>query len=140
LWTISAATLASLQGGAQTAGTNIQAIFSALHGPWIVSLFSLQTGVRTQFVPTFNADGTFTATLTTSTGVTTDSGVWQLTPPNVVQPLGNPQARLTLADAQGVVLFSNDILLLRADSFASETQGTGSLGALGGTVWTKFAP
>ena len=140
LWTIPAATLASLQGGASVAGTNIQAIFNALHGPWFVSLFSLQTGVTTQFVPTFNADGTFTATLTTSAGVSTDAGVWQLTPPNVVQPFGNPQAHLTLADTQGVVLFSNDILLLNVDRFASETLGTGSLGALGGTVWVKFAP
>jgi hypothetical protein len=140
LWTVSATALASLQGGSPTAGTNIQAIFNALHGPWIVSLFSLQTDVTTQFVPTFNADGTFTATLTTSAGVSTDAGVWQLTPPNVVQPFGNPQARLTLADTQGVVLFSNDILLLNVDRFASETMGTGSLGALGGTVWVKFAP
>ena len=37
-------------------------------------------------------------------------------------------------------LFSNDILLLNVDRFASETMGTGSLGALGGTVWVKFAP
>jgi hypothetical protein len=134
------ATNPSCQGGSSVAGTKIQAIFNALHGPWIVSLFSIQTDITTQFVPTFNADGTFTATLTTSASMSTDASVWQLTPPNVVQPFGNPQAHLTLADAQGVVLFSNDILLLNVDRFASETQGTGSLGAPGGTVWAKFAP
>jgi hypothetical protein len=47
----------------------------------------------------------------------------------VVQPFGNAQAHLTLTDSQGVVLFSNDILLLRVDTFTSETTGTGSLGA-----------
>ena len=81
---------------------------------------------------TFNTDATFTAVLTPTRPagpVTTDSGTWQLSPPNVVQPFGNAQAHLTLTDSQGVVLFSNDILLLRVDTFTSETTGTGSLGA-----------
>jgi hypothetical protein len=83
-----------------------------------------------QFVPTFNADGTFTATITSPAGVTTtDAGTWVLTPPNVVQPFGNAQGRLTFTGTQGVVLFSNDIMLLRVDEFTSLTTGTGTLGA-----------
>ena len=140
LWTISATALSSLTGASFIAGTNVQAIFNALRGPWIVQLFNLNTGVSTQFVPTFNSDGTFTATLTTTAGVATDAGTWQLTPPNAVQPLGNAQAHLTLTDAGGVVLFSNDILLFTVDSFGSFTMGTGSLGAPGGAIWVKFAP
>lgn len=60
------------------------------------------------------AAGTFTALLTPLSPlgpVTTDAGTWQLTPPNVVQVFDNPQGHLTLTDARGVVLFSNDILL-----------------------------
>ena len=94
----------------------------------------------TQFVPTFNADGTFTATLASSTGVTTDSGTWLLTPPNVVQAFTNAQAHLTFTDAEGVVLFSNDILLLNADTFSSLTTGTGDMGAPLEATWAKFTP
>jgi hypothetical protein len=124
LWTVSASALAGLTGGSSVAGTNVQTIFNALRGPWFVALGS------TDFVPTFNADGTFTATITSPDGViTTDAGTWVLTPPNVVQPVGNPQGRLTFIDTHGVVLFSNDILLVRVDQFTSVTTGTGSLGA-----------
>jgi hypothetical protein len=61
--------------------------------------------------------------------ITTDAGNWVLTPPNVVQPVGNAQGHLTFTNTQGVVLFSNDILLLRVDEFTSVTTGTGSLAA-----------
>jgi hypothetical protein len=134
LWTIPAAALAALAGGSSVAGTNVQAIFNVLRGPWSVSLNG------TQFVPTFNSDGTFSATLTRSSGVTTDAGTWLLTPPNVVQPFGNAQGRLTLTDAQGTILFSNDILLETVDMFTSLVTGTGSLGAPFGATWIKFAP
>jgi len=124
LWTVSAAALAGLTGGSNVAGTNVQSIFNVLRGPWFVDLFTAQ------FVPTFNADGTFTATITSPAGViTTDAGTWVLTPPNVVQPFGNAQGHLTFTDTQGVVLFSNDIMLLRVDEFTSLTTGTGTLGA-----------
>jgi hypothetical protein len=139
LWTAPAASLAALTGGNSVAGTNVQAIFNVLRGPWFVSLSTPQ--VTTQFVPTFNADATFTATLTPSIGAaTTDSGTWQLTPPNVVQGFGNPQGHLTFTNTQGVVLFSNDILLLRVDTFTSETTGTGTLGAPFQATWIKFTP
>jgi hypothetical protein len=98
------------------------------------------SNATTSFVPTFNADGTFTATITTSAGVTTDQGTWQLTPPNVAQFFGNPQAHLTIIDSQGVVLFSNDIILLTVDTFTSDTSGTGSLGQSFELLWHKFAP
>jgi hypothetical protein len=141
LWTVSAASLATLTGGNTIAGTNVQAIFNVLHGPWLVNFFSgPPSNATTTFVPTFNADGTFTATITTAAGVTTDQGTWQLTPPNTVQFFANPQAHLTITDSQGVVLFSNDILLLTVDTFTSVTTGTGSLGNSFELLWTKFAP
>jgi hypothetical protein len=142
LWTVSATALAGITGGSSVAGTNLQAIFNVLRGPWIVDLIT-PSGVSTSFVPTFNADGTFTATLTPlspSGPVTTDAGTWQLTPPDVLQPFSNAQGHLTFTDSQGVVLFSNDILLERVDMFASETMGTGSLGAPVAATWLKFAP
>jgi hypothetical protein len=124
LWTVSASALAGLTGGSNVAGTNVQSIFNVLRGPWFVDLFTAR------FVPTFNADGTFTATITSPAGViTTDAGTWVLTPPNVVQPFGNAQGHLTFTDTQGVVLFSNDIMLLRVDEFTSLSTGTGTLGA-----------
>ena len=141
LWTIPAGSLAALTGGSTVAGTNTQSIFNLLRGPWFVSLSTPL--VTTQFVPTFNTDGSFTAVLTPTSPAgpaTTDSGTWQLSPPNVVQPFVNAQAHLTLLDAQGVALFSNDILLLRVDAFISETTGTGTLGAPFQATWTKFTP
>jgi hypothetical protein len=141
LWTIPAASLATLSAGGGVGGTNLQAILNVLHGPWFVSLTT--ASVTTQFVPTFNADGTFTATLTPTSPagpVTTDSGTWTLTPPSAVQVFGNPQGHLTLTNSQGVVLFSNDILLLNVDRFTSVITGTGSLGAQFGATWIKFAP
>jgi len=141
LWTASAAALAALTGGSTTAGTNLQAIFNVLHGPWFVSLSTPQ--VTTQFVPTFNADGTFTAQLTPASPAgpaTTDSGTWLLTPPNRLQPFGNAQGHLSFTNTQGVVLFSNDILLENVDRFTSLVTGTGSLGAPFGATWIKFAP
>lgn len=143
LWTVSAAALASLTGSSQ-GGTNVQAIFNVLHGPWFATLTNINTGVTTQFVPTFNADGTFTAVLTVTSStpnlVTNDSGAWTLTAPVVQQPFANPQAHLTITDSQGVVLFSNDILLETVDTFTSLTQGTGSLGAGFEVQWVKAAP
>ena len=143
LWTISAAALASLTGSS-SGGTNVQAIFNVLHGPWIATLTNTATSVTTQFVPSFNPDGTFTGVLTTTSSnpvvVTTDSGAWTLTPPHVTQPFANAQAHLTITDSGGTVLFSNDILLETVDTFTSLTSGTGSLGSGFEVQWTKFAP
>ena len=123
LWTISAAALATIQGGATVGGTNTQAIFNLLRGPWFMGFTQLG------FTPTFNPDGTFTATIVTNVGaVTTDSGIWTLTPPKVVQPIGNAQAHLTLTDANGVVLLSADFFMLRVDQLVAEFPWTGSLG------------
>jgi hypothetical protein len=135
LWTISALSLAGLPGGTITGGANTQAIFNVLRGPWFGAL-----GL-TQFVPTFNADGTFTATITSPSGVITmDAGTWTLTPPNVPSVFANPQGHLTFTNTQGVVLFSSDILLIRVDQFITETTGTGSLGAPFESVFVKQAP
>ena len=141
LWTVAASSLAALTGGSPVAGTNLQAIFNVLRGPWIVALTNGVT--QTSFLPTFNADGTFTATLTPLSPpgpVTNDAGNWVLTPPNVLQPFANAQGHLTFTDTNGVVLFSNDILLQTVDIFVSLTTGTGTLGAPFGATWNKFAP
>lgn len=140
LWTMSAAELAGLPGAQSTAGTNLPAIFATLHGPWFTTLRNFNTGVTTQLLATFNLDGTFTAQITQNLVITSDAGTWTLTPPNVLQPVANPQGHLTLTNSQGVVLFSNDILLFNVDQFISNTQGTGTLGAPFQAVWTKFAP
>jgi hypothetical protein len=146
LWTVSAGALAGITGGSSVAGTNVQAIFSLLNEPWFVQLFNINNSVTTDFQPNFsNANLTFTATeqeVSPVTGpVTTTSGTWTLAPPDrLLAPSGNPQAHLTLTDAQGVVLFSNDIALLRVDQFTSFAIGTGSLGANFEATWTKFAP
>ena len=137
LWTVSAAALASLPAGNATGGTNVQAIFSILRGPWLFSL--LPSGM---FSPTFNADGTFSATISNNSGVPTgtDAGTWVLTPPNVVQFFGNPQAHLTFTDNAGVVLLSADILMFTIDRIGSTSAATGSLNAPFEWVAVKTAP
>jgi hypothetical protein len=92
------------------------------------------------FTPTFNADGTFTATITGPGGVTTDSGIWTLSSPNVVQPFANPQGHLTFTDTKKVVLFSADFLLLRVDMLVAVMPWTGSLGTPISGVLAKQTP
>ena len=112
LWTISSSALSSITGGNFTAGTDTQAILSTLRGPWSGLV------ANTIFTPSFNADGTFTATIQTSPGViTTDSGTWTLTPPVTLSPFANPQGHLTLMDSQGKILISGDVLLFNPDQF-----------------------
>ena len=137
LWSIPAAALAGLPAGNSTGGTNVQAIYSILRGPWLFSL--LPSGL---FEPTFNADGTFTAVLMDNSGAATGNaaGTWVLTPPNVVQVFGNAQAHLTFTDNSGVVLLSADILMLTVDSIASTSGSTGSLNAPFLWVAKKAAP
>jgi hypothetical protein len=110
LWTISSLALSSIAGGTFTAGTDTQAILNTLRGPWEALV------ANTIFTPTFNADGTFTATIQSPTGViTTDAGTWTLTPPVVLSEFANPQGHLTLTDAQGKVLLAGDVLLINPD-------------------------
>ena len=114
---------ADSKSGATFGATNTQAIFNLLRGPWFMGFTQLG------FTPTFNPDGTFTATIVPNAGgFTTDSGTWTLTPPSVVQPIGNAQAHLTLTDTNGVVLFSADFFMLRVDQLVAEFPWTGSLG------------
>jgi hypothetical protein len=133
LWTVPAASLAELPPGNSIGGTNIQSLFNILRGPWLFPLV---------FEPTFNADGTFTAILLNRSGVAigTDAGTWLLTPPNVVQVFGNPQAHLTFTNNAGVVLLSADILEFNVDSIGTNGPSTGTLTPP--SVWTaiKFAP
>jgi len=136
LWTIPSVSLASLTGGNGIGGTNFQAIFNVLRGPWFMGFNTLS------LVPTFNADGTFTATITSTTGggLTTDSGTWTLGPPNVPQPIGNAQAHLALTDSQGVVLFSADFFMLRVDMLVAEQPWTTNLGTPISGVLLKQTP
>ena len=115
IWTVPSASLAALTGGNSTAGTNLQAIFNVLRGPWFMG-FEGPAGGTLIFTPTFNADGTFTATITSTAvpGITTETGTWTLTPPNRVQSIGNAQGHLALTDSQGVVLFSADFFMLKS--------------------------
>src|SRR6185437_14659724 len=111
VWTISAAALTTLGGGTVPPDP---AIVAVLHGPWttVISTFI--------FTPTFNTDGTFTATTAsdpTGAVISTDSGTWTLTGPLTPSFLSNPQAHLTLTNAQGVVLLDGDMLLERPDQF-----------------------
>jgi hypothetical protein len=55
----------------------------------------------------------------------------------VLSGFANPQGHLTFTDTQGVVLFSDDILLINADEFATLAPGTGSLGAPFESVFLK---
>jgi hypothetical protein len=137
LWTVSSLALSSITGGTFTAGTNIQAILNALHGPW--------TGLvaNTVFTPTFNADGTFTAAIQSPSGViTTDAGTWTLTPPVVLSEFGNPQGHLNLTDSQGKVLLAGDILLLNPDQLVmlSAITTLEPISPIGEVILSKFAP
>jgi hypothetical protein len=136
LWTISAATLAGLPAGSPTGGTNLQVIFNLLRGPWEMGFVGLG------FEPTFNADGTFTATITSSTGggVTTVSGKWTLGPPISPQPFGNPQGQLTFTDSNGVVLFSANFLETNVDTLVAFMPWTTNLGTPISGVLIKATP
>ena len=115
IWTLSAASLATLPAGSPTAGTNEQTIFNALRGPWFMGFLT------NNFTITFFADGTFT-----SVGPT-DSGTWTMTPPNRVI-VANPMCHLTFTDAQGVVLFSSDFLMTNVDTLFAQQPWVSNLG------------
>jgi hypothetical protein len=117
-----------LTSGAGTVITGTQAIANVILGPWQTLV------VDTLFTPTFNANGTFTATIQPSTGViTTDSGTWALTPPVVPSGFTNPQGHLTLTDNQDAVLLSGDVLLINPDQLLMSS-------ATDGVTTTTFVP
>jgi hypothetical protein len=120
IWTISSLSLGTIPGGNAAGGGNTQAILNVLHGPWETLIGS------TIFVPTFNADGTFTAVITSGSGaITTTSGTWVLTPPIRPSGLANPEGNLTLTDTNGVVVLTGDVLLIKADQiFMQHTTGS----------------
>lgn len=138
LWTVSALALSSITGGTFTAGTDLQAILNTLRGPWAALV------ANTVLIATFNADGTFTATMQLSSGgtITTDAGTWTLTPPVTLSPLGNPQGHVALIDTQGNVFLSADVLLLNPDQLAmfSAINSFSGISPIGTVVISKFAP
>lgn len=136
LWTISTASLATLPAGSSIGGTNTQAIFNLLRGPWFMGF------TQSEFEPTFNPDGTFTATVTSTTGggVTTVSGTWTLAPPLRPQPFANPQGQLTFINTNGVVLFSADFLETNADTLVAFMPWTTNLGTPISGVLSKATP
>jgi hypothetical protein len=127
IWTISAAALATLTGGNTIGGTNEQTIFNVLSGPWFMGF------TTNNFTITFFADGTFT-----SVGPT-DSGTWTIAPPNVVRS-ANPACHLTFTDAQGIVLFSSDFIMLRLDQLVAEQPWVSNLGIPISGVLLKQTP
>ena len=115
VWTVSPADLATVTGGNFTAGTNLQQILNVLRGPWLTLIGN------TTFIPTFNVDGTFTATIQLPDGtITTDAGTWTLTPPVTLAPFANPQGQLTLTDSHGAVLLSGTVLFINVDQLVME--------------------
>ena len=136
LWTINSGSLAALPAGSPIAGTNLPAILNVLTGPWLMGF------TTSEFEPTFNADGTFTATVTSSVGggVATVSGTWTLTPPLFPQPFTNPQGQLTFTNSNGVVLFSATFLQTNADTLTAFQPWTGSLGTPISGVLSKATP
>jgi hypothetical protein len=136
LWTIDAASLATLPAGSPIGGTNLQVIFNVLRGPWLMGF------TQSEFEPTFNADGTFTATIvsTVGGGVSTVSGTWTLTPPVVPQPFGNPQGQLTFTDTNGVVLFSANFLETNVDTLVAFVPWTTNIGTPISGVLSKATP
>ncbi len=114
-----------------------QVIGNVLHGPWQALV------VNTLFTPTFNADGTFTATIESPAGViTTDSGTWTLTPPLVPNSFVNPQGHLSLNNAQNQDLLSGDVLLLNPDQlvFLSATTTLEPISPVVNVVLSKRTP
>ena len=127
LWTISAAALATLPAGKAIGGTNLQAIFNVLNGPWFLGF------TTNSFTITFFADGTFS-----SVGPV-DSGTWTIAPPEVIQ-FANPQCHLTFKDAAGIVLFSADFLMTNLDTLIAEQPWVSNLGTPISGVMIKQTP
>jgi hypothetical protein len=136
LWTINSESLASLPAGSPIGGTNLPAILNVLTGPWLMGF------TQSEFKPTFDANGTFTATITSTTGagVTTISGRWTLTPPLAPQPFTNPQGQLTFTDSDGILLFSATFLQTNADTLVAFQPWKGSLGTPISGVLSKATP
>ncbi len=135
LWTINAASLDSLPAGSLIGGTNLQTILNVLRGAWFMGF------TQSDFEPTFNTDGTFTATIGfVGGGSTSVSGTWTLTPPLVPQPFANPQGQLTFTDSNGIVLFSANFLQTNVDTLVAFHPWAGSLGTPISGVLLKATP
>lgn len=120
-----------------TSLTGVEIIGNVLRGPWEGLV------VTTLFTPTFNADSTFTATIQSPSGViTTDSGIWALTPAVVPSGFANPQAHLSLINTQNQVLLSGDVLLLNPDQlvFPSATTTLEPISPVVDQVLSKMTP
>ena len=99
-----------LVSGPTNATSGVQTIANVLRGPWQTPV------VDTQLTATFDADGTSTAAIHSSSGViTTNSGNWTLTPPLVPIIFLNPNGRLTMTNTRGIVLLEGDMLLINPD-------------------------
>jgi hypothetical protein len=114
-----------------------EVIANVLHGPWEALV------VNTIFTPTFTADGTFTATIQSPSGViTTDSGTWTLGPPLVPNSFVNPQGHLSLTNTLGKDLLSGDLLLLNPDQivFLSAATTLEPISPVVNLILTKTTP
>lgn len=102
------------------AGGGLSSIANVLRGSW-ESLV-----VDTVLTVTFNNNGTFTATIQSPYGgISTDSGIWTLSPAVAPSVFSNPQGPLVLIDGQGALLPSGDVLLINKDQlFMSSPTGS----------------
>jgi hypothetical protein len=126
-----------LSSGTGNPNGGVQAIANVLRGPWQTLV------VDTLFTPSFNADGTFTATIQSPSGViTSDAGTWTLTPPVVPSGFSNPEGQLALTNTQGTVLLSGDVLLINPDQLAmlSATDHLSTITLVAELVINKFTP
>ncbi len=116
--------------------SGVQIIANVLHGPWQALV------VNTIFTPTFNAEHTFTASIQSPSGTTTDSGTWTLGPTLVPNSFANPQAHLSLTNTLGNDLLSGDVLLLNPDQlvFLSATTTLEPISPVVNLVLTKMTP
>ena len=115
----------------------MQAIAYVLHGPWEAVV------VNVVFTPTFNTDGTVTATIQPlSGGITNVSGGWASKPPRVPSGFANPQANLTLTNTQGALVFSGDALLFNPDQLfmTAVSNNLTGISPIGQLVLTKMSP
>ena len=111
IWLVSGAQLATLGPGSAPPNP---AVVAAIRDSWFVEIGSEVLSV------TFAPDGTFTGTISNTTGgpVTTVAGTYTVTTPVNPLPIGNAQGHLNLTSSDGTMLIDGDIFLLRVDLFA----------------------
>ncbi len=128
--------------GSSSGGTNVQAIFNVLHGPWIATLMNTATLVTTQFVPSFNPDGTFTGVLTTTYSIQCHDGLRFLDTDAAERnsALLRMRSHFTITDSGGTVPVLERYSPRERGQIHVPDLGNGKPGLGIRSLWTKFAP